>query len=315
MNVNQIMAVSPYVEVAVRNIYWRSEFLVRKVTAMRGKRPDAKQPLAVRIAIGRVLDNLARRGVAEGDILVVHSGYKAVSVGNTPRAVNEALRALVGPEGTLVMPAIRLFADVPSGVARMKADVSTVVSEYDPDKTPVWTGVLPVDLLKVPEAHRSLHPLNSVVAWGPHAEAMMRNNLEAERALPCGPGSSWNYCREHGAKIAAVGVDMCHNLTMIHVAEDMQGERWCVPGWYRERRFRIRTKAEWEEHTVRERHPRWAMHYAERTLDKDLRREGLLTVEDVDGVPVSLLDAGALVEYLNSRNASGYPYYVVPSRR
>jgi aminoglycoside 3-N-acetyltransferase len=317
MDVNRIMAISPYVEVAVRNLYWRSEFLVQKVTAMRAAKKTEEKTKAAppRTSIDRVVANLARRGVGAGDILVVHSAYKAVSAGSKPRAVIEALKALVGDTGTLVMPAIPHFADAPAGTERLTADVSNLVLDYDPETTPAWTGVLPTEMMKMPGAMRSLLPLNAVVAWGPHAEAMLRDNLSGELPLPCGPPSSWNYCREHGAKIAALGVDMAHSLTMIHVAEDVMGERWYVPGWYRERRFRIKTPRGWEEHRVRERHPRWALHYAERTLDKDLRREGLLTFEDVDGVPIGLLGARELIAYLDSRNATGYPYYVVPIRR
>src|SRR5437867_1997900 len=128
MNVNEILALSPYLEVVVRNVYWRSEFLVREVNARRKAKP------------------------AEG---------------TTP-----------------------------------------------PPRT--WTGVLPTDLMKVPGAKRSLHPLNSVVAHGPHAEDMLRDNLTGERPFACGPGSSWDYCRQHAAKVVALGVDMAHSLTMIH---------------------------------------------------------------------------------------------------
>jgi aminoglycoside 3-N-acetyltransferase len=316
MSVNSILAISPYLEVVVRNVYWRSQFLVRAVNSRRKAKPvdDAKPP--PRTSIDRVVENLASRGVGSGDILVVHSAYKAVSGGKKPRYVNEALKALVGDTGTLVMPAIPRFAGAPSGEQWVTGDVSSLVLDYDPETTPAWTGALPTDLLQVPSARRSLHPLNSVVAWGPHADDMLLNNLSGDRPFACGVGSSWSYCSANGAKVAALGVDMTHNLTMIHVAEDMQGERWCVPGWYRDREFRIKTPRGWERHTVRERHPRWgSYHYAERTLDKDLVRQGVLTFEDVDDVPVGLLDARVLVEFLNRRNANGYPYYLVPLRR
>lgn len=318
MDVDRIFALSPYVEVIARNIYWRSEFLVKRVTSLRAARKvEAKVAPAPppRTSIDQVVSNLTRRGVGKGDILIVHSAYKAISLGSKPRPVLEGLRGLVGDTGTLVLPAIPQFSDAPAGIERMRSDELTILLEYDPETTPAWTGVLPNELMKVPGARRSLHPLNAVVAWGPHADEMLRGNLDGDRPLPCGPTSSWNYCREHGAKIAALGVDMAHSLTMIHVAEDMLGERWCVPGWHRDRRFRIKTPRGWEEHIVRERKPRWAMHYAERTLDKDLLREGLLTVEEVEGVPLGLLGAKELLDYLNSRNATGYPYYLVPIRR
>src|SRR4051812_34601381 len=133
MDINRIMSVSPYLEVAVRNVYWRSEFLIQRVTALRAaKKTEAKKQAPPRTSIDRVVANLARRGVGPGDILVVHSAYKAISSGSKPRAVVEALKALVGDTGTLVMPAIPQFPENPAGTERLTADVSSLVLDYDP---------------------------------------------------------------------------------------------------------------------------------------------------------------------------------------
>ena len=34
---------------------------------------------------------------------------------------------------------------------------------------------------------------------------------------------------KHGAKIVAMGADLAHSLTMIHLAEDLKGNDWPVP--------------------------------------------------------------------------------------
>jgi len=314
VDINSVMALSPYLEVAVRHTYWHTEPLVEYVQRRRASTRKSAATTAPKTSMRRVADNLARRGIGRGDILIVHSAYRPLSVDTSPALAIAILRELIGPEGTLVMPGIPVHEGEPTGTARLTADVSELVLDYDPATTPMWTGLLPQTLHKVPGAKRSLHPLNSVIALGPRAEAMLAENISGERPMPCGPQSSWNWCRLHGAKIVALGVDMAHSLTMIHVAEDVAGDRWPVPNWWRDRRFRVKTARDWTELVVRERHPKWALHYAERTLSKDLERERLLTWEAVEGVSVGVIESAELLRYLESRNANAYPYYVVPRK-
>lgn len=314
MNINQVMGLSPYLEVAIRHTYWHSEPLVKVVTRRReAARKRHEQPAA---RIEAVAENLARRGVRHGDILIAHSAFRAVSAGKqSPEHVNTVLKNLVGADGTIVLPAIPQIKGAPESIERLRVDVKNLVLDYDPKTTPAWTGVLPNVMMKMPGAVRSRHPLNSIVAMGPAADAMMAHELEGDRPMPCGSGSTWNYCRLHHAKVVALGVDMAHSLTMIHVAEDVKGDEWCVADWWRDRRYRIKSAdGGWAEHVVRERHPKWALHYGERTLSKDLQREGIMTVHTVEGIQVSLLDSFELIEYLNSRNSRGYPYYLLALR-
>ena len=53
---------------------------------------------------------------------------------------------------------------------------------------------------------RSRHPLNTIVALGPHAKEMTQNNLTYDGQTACGDGSSWAYCFRKNAKILALGV-------------------------------------------------------------------------------------------------------------
>ena len=101
---------------------------------------------------------------------------------------------------------------------------------------------------------------------------------------------------------------------MIHVAEDMWDEKWVVPNWYRDRKFKIKTDAGQINLTVRERHPKWAMHYAERTLSHDLIKLGITRKTEIDGVNVEWLMPRILVDYLNSKNIAAYPYFMVPRK-
>jgi len=99
---------------------------------------------------------------------------------------------------------------------------------------------------------------------------------------------------------------------MIHVSEDVLDQDWPVSDWYRERKFNIVDGDFRTAITVRERHPRWgAYKFGERTLCRDLMRQKILTSVDVDGVTVEVLKAAELIQYLNSRNSKGYPYFWV----
>lgn len=312
MNLETIMAKSPYLEVLIRHAYWHFTPLIQWYS--RYKNSVKKVP--ARISSQQLIDYFASRGIGRGDLLLLHSSFSALRAEKeTPEEVISRLIEFLGPEGTLAMPAIPRHADAPDVTQLMRADVSKLILDYDPLTTPVWTGALPEALCRYPGAIRSLHPLNTMVAHGPLAKPMMANNLKGDKPLPCGRQSAWYFCYRHGAKVVAVGADLAHSLTMIHVAEDMWDGRWSVSGWYRERTYRIHAKDVVSYIVVRERHPKWAMHYAERTLSRDLLRQRIATKADLNGVNVETVAAMELVDYLNDRNDGGYPYFGVKSVR
>ncbi len=311
MNVNEVLETSPYLEVAVRHAYWKSAWLIERRSK---KRPKAKVERAKVNRFAEVTDALGELGATSGRLLVVHSGYGALKpAGASPAEIVDGLLGLVGPKGTLAVPAIPYYEGEPTGSAYMTADVSDLVLEYDPATTPVFTGAIPSVVMKRSDAIRSRHPLNTMAAVGPLAEAMMAGNLDGDAPLPCGPNSSWKFCIDHDALVLGLGVDMAHSLTMIHTAEDCHADRWPQPGWYRKRRFLIIDGDDRREIVVRERLPRWAMHYAERTLHRDMLREGIMQRREVCGVTLYALESRRLFDYLSSRNHRGYPFYMLPA--
>ena len=308
-----IMAASPYIEATIRNIYWRVTPIVKWYNQKKKKTKKLVQP---KTTSRKFVEYLSSQGIGNGSLLILHSSFGVLTADNEkPHQVIDQLLGLLGPEGTLAMPAIPYFKDAPDIAQIINADVSDLILTYDPLTTSATTGALPNAMRRYPDSVRSLHPINSMVAIGPRAAPMMENNISGEKPLPCGRSSSWYYCYLHNAEIVAVGVDVAHSLTMIHVAEDMWEDDWVVPNWYRERKFLINTGTGQKNITVRERHPKWgAMHYAERTLSRDLIKLGMTRRTEIDGVNVEIVNARVLVDYLNSKNETAYPYCMVPRK-
>jgi aminoglycoside 3-N-acetyltransferase len=310
----RILQVSPYAEVVVRRIYWSSPWLIDRASKAGIKKRRA-MGAATPQTWAKIEDFLRRHGVRAGSLMVVHSSAAALKpTGYAPPQIIDKLLAMVGPSGTLAMPAIPKYEDEPKGIERVRADVSDLELVYDVQKTVPWTGVIPLRLMRHPAAVRSRHPLNTMVAVGPLAQQMMQNNLAGEKPLPCGLQSSWKCCADHNAIIVALGVDMAHSITMIHVAEDSYEREWPIRDWYRDRKFQIVDNGEISKVVVRERHPRWAAHYAERTLSKDLKRSGLMASACIDGIPVEVVAADGLLRFLAQRRAKGYPYFMISRR-
>jgi aminoglycoside 3-N-acetyltransferase len=107
--------------------------------------------------LGQLTDQLLELGVIPGGVLLVHTSFKAVGpVEGGPAGLIAALRAALGPGGTLVMPTM--------------TDGESV---YDPRTTPsVEMGITAETFWRQPGVVRSDHPGGSFAADGPHAAAL-----------------------------------------------------------------------------------------------------------------------------------------------
>lgn len=314
MNRDTILAASPWVEVLVKTLYWRSS-LINNILARRAR----KRPRPVVDPTGlpspfpfeQVTTQLRELGVQEGGIMIVHaSGLALKPTGLAPAQICVKLLDFLGTDGTLAMPAIPHYRDEPTGSERLTDTICSKRLTYDVRNTPPWTGALPKALMGVAGAVRSRHPLNSMVAVGRSAISMMKGNIDGDRPMACGPGSSWKFCADHNATIVCLGVDTAHSLTMIHVAEDSWADEWPIANWYRDRMFHIKDDEFETDLTVRERRPQWAINYIERTLQKDLISNGILKVAYVGELRIEVCESAVLIDYLNSRKSRGYPYWL-----
>lgn len=307
--IKKIFAISPYVEVICRKIYWSNvERLQGKV---KKKRQICHHVEKKEINYESIRRFLIDNGAQNGGLMLVHSAFGPLKGrGKSAGEVVDFLLDIVGPNGTLAMPAMPKFRNAVKKEDYLKLNDSDVVYEYDVLKSKIKTGVLPLILHKHRHSKRSSHPINTMVALGPLASVLFEGNLDGESPLACGVQSSWKRCVDNDALIVGLGTDLTHSLTAIHVAEDVKDQNWPIKNWYIEKKFKITVGDSTELKVLRERSPHWgALHFAERTLCRDLMSEGILRSIEIDGVLVEVLKAKELIDYLNKRNHKGYPYY------
>lgn len=308
---NKILALSPYIEVAVRRLYWSSPFLINNFTKFKGRKLQIKHKSVRTEKNFRIFEYLSGGGGLYGRPVIVHSSMNGLKpAGFSPDEIIDHLLELVGDNGTLVMPTIPYFKENPQGSDYMYKDVSDLVITYDPKKALSGTGIITNKFLQRNGVVRSENPLNTLAAFGPLAKSMMKNNIDGEVVAPNGAKSSWNFCAKKDAVIIGFGVDLAHSLTMIHTAEDCH-KNWPVKNWYRNRSFIINDGGgSSKKIIIKERRPHWAKYYSERTLCKDLINQNIMTSVEIDGVLIEIIHSSkSLINYLNSRNNKLYPYY------
>jgi aminoglycoside 3-N-acetyltransferase len=167
--------------------------------------------------------DLAALGLSTGDTVLVHSSMKAIGwVPGGRVAVVQALLDVLGPDGTLVVPAQtggnsepRLWTNPP-----VPQEWWPVIREhmpaFDPAITPsLGIGAVAEAVRTWPGAVRSDHPHTSFAAVGARAAALMaRHDLESQ----LGEGSPLRALEDVGARVLLLGAgfDAC---TAFHLAE------------------------------------------------------------------------------------------------
>jgi aminoglycoside N3'-acetyltransferase len=158
------------------------------------KRPITKSELRA---------ELLKLGRWEGRVVWVQSSWNEFyNVQAKPSELIDMMLDMVGPGGTLVMPAFPLNAD-PAKVLNI-------------DSAPSSTGLLTELFRRHPHAHRSIHIRSSVAAVGPDAEYITKDHHLTEYAW--GKGSPYERIYELRGLMVAMGF-MPMGLTPLHHIE------------------------------------------------------------------------------------------------
>lgn len=157
---------------------------------------------------------LRRVGVRRGDLLMLHSGLAGLGhVEGGPDAVIDACLDVLGKDGTLLTPAFSR-SEICVGGSPLRAKL---FRPYHPRKSRPWVGRIPACFLKRPGVLRSAHPTHSVAAFGPLAEACLRDHRENDPLVPRhGP---FGKLVDHGGKMVWLGADLA-STTFFHLLED-----------------------------------------------------------------------------------------------
>lgn len=155
------------------------------------------------VAIADLRQQLIDLGVTRGRTLYVHSSWNEFyNVPLKPSEMIDLLRDLLGPEGTLAMPAFPI---------RQDPDKVFLV-----DKAPVYTGLLCEIFRRRSDVRRSVHLSSSVCAVGPHADFLIRDHHLTD--TPWGKNSPFLRLAELDTRILGLGAGFEY-MTPLHAVE------------------------------------------------------------------------------------------------
>ncbi|XVU25350.1 aminoglycoside N(3)-acetyltransferase [Actinoplanes sp. CA-054009] len=173
-----------------------------------------------------LIAELRALGLAAGDVVLVHCSMRSVGqiIGGAA-ALARALRAAVGPGGTLVVPAQTPGNSVSSDAYRAATDGMTDEERrayeermpgFDVRRTPSFgVGAFAEYVRRRPGAIRSGHPQTSFSAWGRRARELMRvHDLDCH----LGERSPLAALERANAKTLLLGVGY-ESCTALHLAE------------------------------------------------------------------------------------------------
>ncbi len=163
----------------------------------------------VRIGQSQIEGALRDLGIGAGDDVWMQAQMSAFgTVEGGPETVIRALRALVGPDALVAMPAFP--------VDGLSIEYLRANPVFDYHATPSRMGAISERFRHLPGAHRSLHPTHSIAAEGRGAEALVCGHEAAE--TPFGEGTPFTRLIERNARQVFFGTST-RPMTMYHAFE------------------------------------------------------------------------------------------------
>ena len=153
-------------------------------------------------------------GIAEGDSVFVHSGFKRVSgFTGTAGDVIECFRRVIGPRGHLLMMSIPY-----RGSSQRYAESDPL---FDVRRTPSAVGLISEVFRRRDDVYRSLNPLHPVLAHGPLAAWLTADHEKP--VTSCGKGSPFDRFLSLNGKFVFLDAPFS-SLTFMHYVEDCNRE-------------------------------------------------------------------------------------------
>ncbi|WP_224752105.1 aminoglycoside N(3)-acetyltransferase [Microbacterium helvum] len=179
------------------------------------------------VGVGDIAGGMRAVGVEPGDVILVHCALSSFgTVVGGEQAVVEALRLVVGPMGTIVMPSQSWhlchpdYLDDPALDGAARARTRELLPAFDPALTPTRTMGRVAELFRTqPGVLRSAHPHRSFAAQGLEAEGIVNEHPVDE---PFGERSPLARLYAMGAKVVLLGVGY-ESCTALHLAESRAG--------------------------------------------------------------------------------------------
>lgn len=154
----------------------------------------------------RLADDFSAFGLEPGDVVYIRAAPRNVGAieGSPADAILDSIRDVIGPEGTLVMPAF----------TRQYAIWQRNIPFADEEKL-TTTGVLTRALLARADAVRSQHPTHSFVAVGGRAKELMAGHTHG-----CACFEPMRKLADADAKMMLVGcIDQSPGFSTVHLAQ------------------------------------------------------------------------------------------------
>ena len=172
----------------------------------------------------KITAELTRMGLAHGDLVLMHTSMSALGwIPGGAQSVLEAVLEVLGPNGTLVCPGFSSQLSDPAQwssppvPAEWVGQVQENMPVFHPDRTPTRNmGKVAEALRALPQTQRSHHPVDSFLAHGPMARALLADHPIGHSL---GQGSPLGKLYQHGAKVLLLGANF-GSCTAFHLAED-----------------------------------------------------------------------------------------------
>lgn len=159
-----------------------------------------------------LLDVLRGMGIAQGSVVFVQTSFNDMyTFTGRPMDLLQALRTLVGPAGTLVMPA---YTAAPTSESSAVLDIT---------RAPTYTGIVNELFRRCPGVSRSVHPRHSMCAEGPLATMLLAGHEDC--VFADGKGSPFDRLRQRDdALILTIGL-VPGFTSFLHWIEDLEPDR------------------------------------------------------------------------------------------